>query len=93
MGFSSRFSPGGRGQLTGSGVRDKPVLYELNGTVKGRKAWYILKVIPEKHAELKRKLAAASSMELTEYGEILHSGWGDAPDEALRQRIKDEYGI
>ncbi|MCH2546489.1 MAG: hypothetical protein MK052_02610 [Alphaproteobacteria bacterium] len=47
---------------------------------KGRKCWFYLKLNPEL-LPLYEKALKSGDMNIRDYGEILHSGWGDYPSE------------
>lgn len=58
----------------------------------GRAAWYYLQV-----EKLKKKLfetnAKKGQIQLTEYGKILTSGYGEYPPADVKKRMKDEFGF
>lgn len=58
----------------------------------GRAAWYYLQV-----EKLKKKIfeidARKGQIQLTDYGKIIISGYGEHPPADVKQRMKDEYGF
>lgn len=92
MSFTSKFSSENKKYAAREHSLGKAVIFEITGQANGKPAWYLLKVFREKQAELKRKLAASDAMELTEYGEVLASGWGESPDADQREAILKQHG-
>ena len=58
----------------------------------GDNAWYYILVDHGKRDAFREK-GGVALLKLTDYGVILHSGFGEAPPEAMRQRMKDEYNF
>jgi hypothetical protein len=58
----------------------------------GKKAWYYLLVTPGQNAQFEES-AGRGQMQLTEFGRILRSGYGESPPEDVRNRMRDEYGF
>lgn len=65
-------------------------LYKVRGddAETGRKAWWILRVKPEKSA-IFTKIIEKGHLRLTDYGEILESGFGE--QESVK--ILEKYGF
>lgn len=73
-------------------VRDEAsLIYLVRGTDEGRPAWHFVKVDRSKLASFKQALSTRS-LDTSEYGEILHSGWGEDPPEEARQELAEKYG-
>ncbi len=58
----------------------------------GHNAWYYVMVDRGKRESF-RTQAGSPLLKLTDYGQILHSGFGEHPPEAIRLRMEDEYGF
>jgi hypothetical protein len=58
----------------------------------GRAAWYYLMV-----EKLKKRLfeveAKKGQIQMTDYGKIIVSGYGEYPPPDVKKRMKDEYGF
>lgn len=56
-------------------------------------AWFYMLVPKEKLPVLEYRLSLTEGeTELTDYGEIVASGWGEEPPEDVVERIREEYG-
>ena len=59
---------------------------------RGRPAWYCVlleddeDIIDELHEEFEW-----GHVNLAEYGQVLHSGWGEDPPSNLKDRLRQEY--
>ncbi len=62
------------------------------GDSTGRAAWYYVEVDREKKAQFEHD-AKQGQIQLTEYGKIIISGYGEEPPQSVRKRMKDEYGF
>jgi hypothetical protein len=68
------------------------LVYEVKGTDKARKAWYMVLVDPEKRGEFLLRLDD-DIIHLEDHGIILKSAYGDkAPENVLRE-VKDRFEI
>ncbi len=56
----------------------------------GRRAWYYILIDPVKESRFLRAMKNKETFTLTEYGEIVDSGFG-YPSESVKQRMRDEY--
>jgi hypothetical protein len=54
-------------------------------------AWYYIQISGKAKAPVFLK-NIKTGVNLTEYGIILHSGWGKEPPEDIKQKIKDQFG-
>ncbi len=66
------------------------VIYATDET--GRRAYYCLLLNPSKHAQFAMDCKKHASVSLTDYGHIIHSGYGDQLPDTLRATLKSEYG-
>lgn len=62
------------------------LLWLVTGVHKARKAWWFVMVSPAKINSF--KAALGSDMVLTEYGEIITSGYGEKPEASDIEEIK-----
>jgi hypothetical protein len=73
-------------------LRDEgSLIYLVRGKDEGRAAWHFVKVDRAKLASFKQALSTGS-LDASEYGEILHSGWGEDPPEEARRELAEKYG-
>lgn len=75
-------------------IKKQRPLYYLTSTSappQNTSAYYFLLVIPHKERLFKKAIDAKASFNLTDYGEIIASGWGK-PSEAVKKRMFEEYG-
>jgi hypothetical protein len=54
-------------------------------------AWYYLQVKSKTLESIFLK-KIKTGINLTDYGTILYSGWGDEPPEDIKQKIKEQFG-
>ena len=71
--------------------RGGDLVYLVRGKDGGRPAWHYVLVDVVKVAAFKEKLRGGS-LDVSEYGKILYSGWGKDPPEEIDKAIKEEYG-
>ena len=57
-----------------------------------RRAWYYL-LVEKTKKRLFENDVKSSQMQLTDYGTIVYSGYGENPPEDIRQKMEDEYGF
>lgn len=58
----------------------------------GDNAWYYV-MIDRGKRDAFRNQNGVDLLNITDYGTILHSGFGDHPPEAIRMRMEEEYGF
>jgi len=66
------------------------LVYLVRGKDKGKPAWHY--VLVEKLKLPMFKKAIGGTMDVSEYGKIIHSGWGEDPPPELVKKIEQEYG-
>lgn len=73
--------------------KQRPLYYLTSKTdqPQDRSAYYFLLVIPHKERLFKKAIDEKDSLNLTDYGEIVASGWGE-PNEFVKQRMFEQYG-
>jgi hypothetical protein len=72
-------------------VRDGDLVYLIRGKDAGRPAWHYVQIDGMKLRAFKRALATGS-LDVSQYGEILKSGWGEDPPGDIVKWVKDRYG-
>ena len=68
-------------------------VYLIHAKVKRRSSWYYVQANPLKAPLLEKMIAQGTGGNLAQFGEILASGWGDRPPEALRARFGSAGGL
>jgi hypothetical protein len=58
----------------------------------GERAWYYV-MIDHGKRDMFRNQNGVPYLKLTDYGNILHSGFGDCPPESIRQTMQEEHGF
>ncbi len=66
------------------------LLYLVRGKDRGKPCWHYILVDKLKHEMFKIRVKS-DFIELTDYGQVLESGWGENPPEEVAARIKKEY--
>ncbi len=68
-------------------------IYLIRGKdITGRQAWYYLRVCRRPPA-LFEKAVRQGSIQLTDYGEILFSGYGQDPPETIVKTMSEQWGF
>lgn len=67
-------------------------LFLVRGKDKNRAAWHYVLVDKHKKQMFLAKIKTGS-VNVEEYGQILHSGWGQDPPEDIVKKIKEEFNI
>ncbi|GEM_PF-1081472 len=77
-----------------SNFRESQNIYLVQGgkDKTGRPAWFFLKVEALKLRSFLQKIKTGA-INLIEYGEVIESGYGDAPNESVLQKMHDKYGF
>jgi hypothetical protein len=68
------------------------LVYLVQGKDDGRPAWHYVLIAKPKLDAFKRKLATGS-LDVSHYGTILYSGWGQDPDAGTVAGIRSEYAV
>jgi len=66
------------------------LIYIVRGKDAGRPAWHFVKIDPTKLTSFKQALLTGS-LDASEYGEILLSGWGEDPPDEVRKEVVKKY--
>lgn len=72
--------------------RDGNVWLLRTTDAQARACYFYIRVDPLKKAILENRIGQ-SGLTITDYGEIITSGFGENPPLAVAQRMKDEYGF
>jgi hypothetical protein len=75
-----------------SGSRADCIYLVRGHDITGRAAWYYIMVDKPKKRIFEVR-AKQGQLELTDYGKILASGYGESVPPATKQRMEDEYGF
>ena len=66
-------------------------VFLIRGKDNGRAAWHYVLVSPEKTKEL-RNQKSGTNIDVTDFGKIIRSGWGENPSDEIVKEIEEEYG-
>lgn len=77
MNFQSRFVKSTKSKL----------IYIITAKADGKPAWYYVQVDEPKHKAFKKQMETGS-MDLSAYGKILRSGWGESPPKAVADMME-----
>ena len=90
--FSSQ-SQGGTAAISGI-IAQKAIVCELRYPHPQGNAWYIVGIDRAKQEAFEQhRQRSGEPLVLTDYGTILHSGWGDAPPAALMEELVEKYKL
>ena len=67
-------------------------LFLIRGKDKGRKAWHYVLVESRENRKKLRAQIAGSNIDVTEYGSIVKSGWGEDPSKEIVEEMEEKYG-
>lgn len=65
----------------------------LKGEFIGIKCWYYLKLSPENYQKYKKIFSNSKDVNISEYGEVIESGWGDYPQQKVIDKMLKEYNF
>jgi hypothetical protein len=75
-------------------AKQRALVYYIRSTPEDKMAsWFFLKLDPIKRNAFDRAMNGTEVFDLKDFGEILHSGYGDGAPEELKQQMHDEYGV
>ncbi len=66
------------------------LVYFVTAQAKGAPAWYYIQVDEPKHNAFKKQMERGS-LNLADFGKILHSGWGTAAPEPIQALVKEQF--
>jgi len=88
MSFAARIT-----RSAGKSLSGKPLLLVQNlRDASGKLAWYFVVVPSAKLAAFKRELTSGK-VDITSFGEVLASGYGETPPAHVTQRMREQYGF
>lgn len=64
----------------------------IQGDEQGRPCWFYLQIEPDAFIAYKTAIRTGFAR-LAEYGEILASGWGTTPPDAIMMRMRAKHGF
>lgn len=67
-------------------------IYLVRGKDRGKSAWHYVLVDKEKREMFLAK-SRTGSIDVADYGEILYSGWGEDPPQAIVDKVNEEFGL
>lgn len=74
--------------------RERNLVYYIRSTPVGKEnCWFFLKLNPFKRDSFNRVMSGINDFDLADYGEILHSGYGDQAPQELKQTMSEKYGV
>ncbi len=94
MSFASRFSPPTPGgSFVASILKTKALVCELRYLwPEEGEAWYLFEIDAPKRKEFESRLQQNDSLNLTDYGKVLYSGWEIVP-ENIKAEMREKYGL
>lgn len=67
----------------------KKNIFLVNANDEGNPCWYYLKIWDEKLIQFKKSLEQKEKVNLTDFGRIIHSGYGKEPPEYISKTLKN----
>jgi tetratricopeptide (TPR) repeat protein len=77
--------------LRKTAAEEGALIYLVRGKDEGREAWHLVKIARSKLAAFKQELQTRS-LDVSEYGDIIRSGWGKDPPEEVMKELTEQYG-
>ena len=68
------------------------LVWLIHSKEKGEPCWHYIEVEKNKLRDFKEKLKTGS-MELTEYGKVVFSGWGQEPSAEIQEKVAQMYKV
>lgn len=69
------------------------VLQLVTGISENQAFWAYMAMNPASHEEYLERISRDEHVDLTEYGMVLQSGWGEEPPAEIRAQMEQEYGF
>ena len=70
---------------------NSPFVFIVRGKDKGKPAWHYVLVDEEKVSAFKENIATADTINVTDYGEKIESGWGKDPPQSVKDIIDRRF--
>ncbi|MBN8827225.1 MAG: hypothetical protein J0H68_00780 [Sphingobacteriia bacterium] len=67
-------------------------IYLVRGIDANKEAWYYI-LVDKLKLPIFIKEAQSNEIELTDFGQVLYSGWGKNPPEEIAMKLKNEFNI
>lgn len=74
-------------------LKNSQYIYYLNYRHEEYDCWYIFQVDKLRKVLFERRFDRNERINLSDYGKILHSGWGKAPDIEMKREYEQKYGF
>jgi hypothetical protein len=68
-----------------------PKVFLIRGKDNGRPAWHYV-LIPHENIKKLKVQKAGTNIDVTDFGKIIRSGWGENPSDEIIQEVEAEYG-
>lgn len=68
------------------------LVYLVRGKDQGRPAWHYVHVRDKQTLPLFLKQVDTGTVDVSQFGEVLYSGWGQDPPEDIVKKIEEKYG-
>jgi hypothetical protein len=68
-----------------------PKVFLIRGKDNGRPAWHYV-LIPHENIKKLKVQKAGTNIDVTDFGKIIRSGWGENPSDAIVEEVEAEYG-
>jgi len=69
------------------------IIHLVKGEIEGKSVWAYLAVTPSKYDDFMTQHAQQKNYDMCDYGDILHSGYGDEPSAEDVQYMVNEFNI
>lgn len=73
-------------------ARPEQIFLVRGKDMSGKRAWYYI-LVDKNMREIFRKKGGVPFLKLSEYGEILYSGFGEHPPLSIVKLMREEYGF
>lgn len=70
--------------------RSHRLVYLVRGKDRGRDAWHYVLIDKRKEAAFKQAVQSGT-IDVAKYGDVLYSGWGKNPPEAIVRKVEEEF--
>ena len=68
------------------------LIYIVRGKDKEMEAWHYVLVRDKATLPIFLKKADGGPIDVSQYGEVLYSGWGKSPPEDVVNKVQEQYG-
>jgi len=58
----------------------------------GKPFFAFVAIAPSNYLDFQKAVASGDPMDVTSFGEVLETGWGDEPDEQTLENMRENYG-